>query len=469
MTPLGRLLNRLGKDIETIDLQLPVAFRMLMLSTLSVIQVLIVVSISTPLFIIVAILMIIFYIWILRYYISTARQLQRLISINRSPIFAYFSESVQGASSIRAYNAVSIFFNNFCEKVNTFINIKYASQTASRWLAVRLELIGNGVVLAAALLSVFYKGSESMTAGVIGLSVSYSLNITLMLNMLIRQLSDVETNIVSVERIKEYSETENEAEWKSANPEDQPPPKWPIDGVITFVNYSTRYRPELELSLCDINVTINANEKIGVAGRTGAGKSSMALALFRIIEPASGQIIIDGIDISKIGLHELRSRITIIPQDPVLFSGTLRFNLDPFNEYSDGDLWSALEYAHLKAFFKIQQNGLYHVIAEGGENISIGQRQLVCLARAILRKSRILVLDEATASIDVITDSLIQRTIQDQFQDSTIITIAHRIHTIIDYDRIMVLDHGKVVEFDSPKNLMANKKSLFHFMVHSQE
>uniref|UniRef100_A0A1I7Y524 ABC transporter domain-containing protein n=1 Tax=Steinernema glaseri TaxID=37863 RepID=A0A1I7Y524_9BILA len=211
-------------------------------------------------------------------------------------------------------------------------------------------------------------------------------------------------------------------------------------------------------------VDMKGSEKIGIVGRTGAGKSSLALALFRMIEPAEGKIVIDGVDISKIGLHDLRSNLTIIPQDPVLFSGTLRFNLDPFHRYSDDQIWAALELAHLKNFAKALSGGLEHIITEGGDNISVGQRQLVCLARALLRRSKVLVLDEATAAVDLATDALIQETIREEFKDSSVLTIAHRLNTILDYDRVLVLDKGEMKEFDSPEALLSDPTSTFYSM-----
>ena len=265
--------------------------------------------------------------------------------------------------------------------------------------------------------------------------------------------------------MKEYSETPTEAEWRQ--PGKEPPRGWPSEGKIVFSNYSTRYRPGLDLVLRGIDANIGAHERIGIVGRTGAGKSSITLALFRMIEASEGSISIDGINISELGLHDLRSSITIIPQDPVLFSGSLRFNLDPFLRYNDDEVWRALEYANLKEFAQGFATGLDYEITEGGDNISVGQRQLVCLARALLRKSKVLVLDEATAAVDMNTDSLIQRTIREEFCDSTVLTIAHRLNTIMDYDRIIVLDAGKIKEFDSPEKLMANRRSLFYSMVKS--
>jgi ABC-type multidrug transport system fused ATPase/permease subunit len=265
-----------------------------------------------------------------------------------------------------------------------------------------------------------------------------------------------------VERIKEYTEIQKEAEWEI--PSRKPPPSWPEKGEVIFDRYKVRYREGLDLVLRNVTCKIGAGEKIGIVGRTGAGKSSMTLGLFRIIEAAGGSITIDGQDISKLGLHDVRGRITIIPQDPVLFSGTLRMNLDPFNTHTDDDIWRVLELAHLKTFVKGLATGLQHEISEGGDNLSVGQRQLVCLARALLRKTKILVLDEATAAVDLETDDLIQATIRKEFLDSTVITIAHRLNTIMDSTRVIVLDKGEITEYDSPGKLIANPNSIFHAM-----
>lgn len=279
----------------------------------------------------------------------------------------------------------------------------YPSIIANRWLAIRLEMVGNLIILFAALFAVLSK--DSLSPGLVGLSVSYALQVTQTLNWLVRMTSDVETNIVAVERIKEYGETKQEAAWENNQ---TLPVNWPESGRVEFRDFQVRYREGLDLVLRGITFTVQGGEKVGIVGRTGAGKSSLTLALFRIIESAGGSIIIDGQDISKLGLHSLRSRLTIIPQDPVLFSGTLRINLDPFDTHSDEDIWRALEHAHLKAFVKGLAAGINHEVTEGGENLSVGQRQLVCLARALLRKTKVLILDEATAAVDLETDDLIQ-------------------------------------------------------------
>lgn len=327
-------------------------------------------------------------------------------------------------------------------------------------MAVNLEFCGNCIVLFAALFAVLSR--DSLSAGSVGLIVSYALPVTAALSWLVRMSSELETNIVAVERIIEYSETPTEAAWEL--PENKPNQHWPQVGKVEFCDYSLRYRPELELVLKGITCCFTPNEKIGVVGRTGAGKSSLTLSLFRIIESAGGRILIDDLDISKMGLYDLRSRLTIIPQDPVLFSGNLRMNLDPFNLHSDSEIWEALERSHLKYFVSLLKMGLNHEIVENGENLSVGQRQLVCLARALLRKTKILILDEATAAVDLETDDLIQATIRKEFAHCTIITIAHRLNTVMDYDRILVLDNGTIAEFASPSVLLQNKSSIFYLM-----
>merc|ERR1712223_2329044 len=250
-------------------------------------------------------------------------------------------------------------------------------------------------------------------------------------------------------------------DWSSEN---TPPQTWPNLGSVEFKNYGMRYREGLDLVVKAINANIKGGEKVGIVGRTGAGKSSLTVALFRLVEPAQGTICIDGLDIAEMGLHELRTKLTIIPQDPVLFSGTLRINLDPFYQHNDDELWKALELAHLKEYANSLESGLQHEVAEGGENLSVGQRQLICLARALLRKTKILILDEATAAVDLETDNLIQTTIRAEFDGCTIITIAHRLNTVLDYDRILVLKEGAIAELDTPRNLLKVEGGIFKGM-----
>ncbi|GBM52169.1 Multidrug resistance-associated protein 1 [Araneus ventricosus] len=459
-TPLGRIVNRFSKDVDTVDVTIPTTLRSWLSCLLQVISTLIVISVQTPIFLVVVVPISVIYYFIQRFYLSTSRQLKRLESITRSPIYSHFSETLSGASTIRAYKAEE----RFCTQSNTFVDNNqicyFPSIVSNRWLAIRLDFCGNFIIFFAALFAVLQK--DSLDAGKVGLSVTYALMVTSTINWLVRMSSELETNIVAVERILEYTNTPTEAPWVIEGK--TPPKEWPDRGTVKMDNYSTRYRTGLDLVLKQISCDVKSGEKIGIVGRTGAGKSSLTLCLFRIIEAADGKIELDDLNIADMGLHDLRSKITIIPQDPVLFSGTLRMNLDPFNWYSDAQLWGALDHAHLKNFVSTLQEGLEHEVVEGGENLSVGQRQLVCLARALLRKTKILVLDEATAAVDLETDSLIQETIRTEFKDASVLTIAHRLNTVMDYDRIMVLDQGRVAEFDSPETLLKNKNSIFYGM-----
>ncbi|KAJ8785310.1 hypothetical protein J1605_007420 [Eschrichtius robustus] len=458
-TPSGRILNRFSKDICIIDEVLAPTILMLLNSFYNSISTLVVIVASTPLFAVVILPLAVLYLFVQRLYVATSRQLKRLESVSRSPIYSHFLETVTGSSVIRAYGRSQDFEAISDAKVDTNQRSCYPYIASNRWLGVRVEFVGNCVVLFTALFAVI--GRSSLSPGLVGLSVSYALQVTLALNWMIRTISDLESNIVAVERVKEYSKTETEAPWVVEG--SRPPAGWPLQGEVEFRNYSVRYRPGLELVLKDLSLQVRGGEKVGIVGRTGAGKSSMTLCLFRILEAAEGDILIDGLNVADIGLHDLRSQLTIIPQDPILFSGTLRMNLDPFGNYLEEDMWRALEQSHLHTFVSSQPAGLDFQCSEGGENLSVGQRQLVCLARALLRKSRILVLDEATAAIDLETDDLIQATIHTQFEACTVLTIAHRLNTIMDYTRVLVLDKGTIAEFDSPTNLIA-ARGIFYGM-----
>ncbi|KRJ97662.1 multidrug resistance-associated protein 1 isoform X9 [Drosophila yakuba] len=459
-TPLGRIVNRFSKDIDTIDNVLPFNIRVVIGQAYMVLATIVVISLSTPIFLAVIVPIAFLYYFAQRFYVATSRQLMRLESVSRSPIYSHFSETVTGASTIRAYNVGDRFIEESDAKVDKNQVCKYPSVIANRWLAIRLEMVGNLIILFASLFAVL--GGQT-NPGLVGLSVSYALQVTQTLNWLVRMSSDIETNIVSVERIKEYGETKQEAPWELEQDKNKPK-NWPQEGRVEFQNFQVRYREGLDLVLRGVSFNIQGGEKVGIVGRTGAGKSSLTLALFRIIEAAGGRISIDGVDIASMGLHMLRSRLTIIPQDPVLFSGSLRINLDPFEIKTDDEIWKALELSHLKSFVKSLAAGLNHEISEGGENLSVGQRQLVCLARALLRKTKVLVLDEATAAVDLETDDLIQKTIRTEFKECTVLTIAHRLNTILDSDKVIVLDKGQITEFASPTELLDNPKSAFYSM-----
>jgi len=460
-TPLGRIVNRFAKDVDVCDATLPGNIRSWLSTFAQFIGTIITIMTVVPLFIVVILPVAVVFFFVQKFYVSTSRQLKRLESISRSPIYSHFGESITGSSTIRAFGREGDFILQSEGKVDANQVAYYPSIIANRWLAVRLELLGNIVTLGAAMFVIFNPGSINPSQ--VGLVITYSLNITMTLNWLVRMTADVETNIVGVERIMEYSEIEQEAPW--VYPTDRPGRDWPEMGEVEFEKYGLRYREGLDLVIKDITCKVDGGKKVGIVGRTGAGKSTLTVALFRIVESALGSIKIDGRDISEIGLHDLRNKLTIIPQDPVLFSGTLRMNLDPFSAYSDQQIWATLEQAHLKSYVTELEHGLQHDVQEGGENLSVGQRQLVCLARALLRKTKVLILDEATAAVDLETDDLIQATIRKEFVDSTVLTIAHRLNTIMDYDKIMVLDKGLLVEYDTPNNLLDDDKSIFHGMV----
>ncbi|XP_067679181.1 multidrug resistance-associated protein 1-like [Haliotis asinina] len=456
-TPTGRILNRFTRDVDIVDNHLPRITRQWLATLFNVFSVLIVIAYSTPLFLAAAIPTLLVYFFVQRMYIPTSRQFRRYHSTTRSPIYSHFTETITGASSIRAYDAVERFCEESLKRVDRNNIFHYAALAAMRWMKMRLEFLGNIIILSAAIFAVVTPG---LSGGIVGLSVSYALQMTGTLIAMVQITTDLETNVVSVERMVEYSEIPREAAWTV--PDKKPPADWPTEGEVKFDDLQVRYRPELDLVLKGINCRIKPGEKIGVVGRTGAGKSSLTLALFRIVETAGGKILIDGHNIADMGLHDLKSRLTILPQDPVLFSGTMRLNLDPFQEHTDSELWVALERAHLKEFVSSVPKGLQHECEEGGQNLSVGQRQLVCLARSLLRKTKILVLDEATAAVDMETDELIQKTIRSAFHDCTVLTIAHRLNTIMDYDRIMVLAAGQIVEFDSPTVLLEDKAGVFY-------
>lgn len=470
-TPIGRIMNRFSNDIYKIDEVLGRVFGQFFTFSIRVFFTLCVIIYSTWQFLFLVIPLGVLYVYYQQYYLKTSRELRRLDSVSRSPIFANFQESLNGVSIIRAYDQQERFKFLNQARIDRNMRAFHPSINANRWLAVRLEFLGSLIILGASGLAIFSLRTSQISAGLVGLSVSYALQITQALNWIVRMTVEVETNIVSVERVLEYSRLEPEA--AEVIEDNRPPQNWPDRGEVKFQDYSTRYRPELDLVLKNINMLVKPHEKIGIVGRTGAGKSSLTLALFRIIEASGGNIEIDNINTSTIGLADLRHKLSIIPQDAQVFEGTIRSNLDPTNTYNDEQMWKALELSHLKTHVEKMyaerdpeeekiESALDVKVSEGGSNLSVGQRQLMCLARALLVPSHTLVLDEATAAVDVETDSLLQETIRTEFKDRTILTIAHRLNTIMDSDRIAVLEQGQLAEFDTPANLLKKKDSLFY-------
>jgi ATP-binding cassette, subfamily C (CFTR/MRP), member 1 len=433
-TPVGRILNRFGKDINILESKIPESFKQTVRCSFSVLSVIIVLLITSPWLIVVLIPIYIIFYYIRTFYSNYSRQIKRLEAVSRSPIYSHFGETLTGVGSIRAFKVQERFMLKMQELIDDNLVYFFADMYANRWLSLRLELCGTLIMIFATLFALFSRNTVS--AGTAGLAISYSMNITQVLIWLVRSYSDFDSYMSSLERIEEF--TNNVAQESAWQIENSIKLKgWPSRGAITFDNFSIKYRDDLDSwALANLTFQIKGEEKIGIVGRTGAGKSSITLSLFRIIETNSqGRILIDGININDIGLHNLRQSLTIIPQDPVIFCGTLRFNIDPFDVLTDDELWDALEKTHLSEFVASLDKKLMFECSEGGSNLSVGQRQLICLTRALLKKSKIVILDEATATVDHTTDELIQKTIKLYFSHCTILTIAHRLNTIMDSSR----------------------------------
>ncbi|NXD99825.1 MRP1 protein, partial [Chaetorhynchus papuensis] len=458
-TPVGQIISRFTKDLFIVDVCFHFYLRTWLNCTLDVIGTILVITSASPLFIVVVIPLGYFYFAVQRYYIASSRQIRQLAGASQSPVISHFSETLAGRSTIRAFGHQERFIRKNNDVVYENLVCFYNNLISNRWLSVRLEFLGNLMVFFAALFVAL--SGNTVSSSTVGLSISYALNVIQILNVWVRRACEIETNAVSIERICEYATVDKEEPWILSK---RPPVGWPDRGIIEFVNYKAQYRKDLGLALNGISFQTQSKEKVGIVGRTGAGKSTLTNCLFRVLEGCEGKIIIDGIDISTIGLHDLRGNLNIIPQDPILFSGTLQSNLDPLGKHSDLELWEVLELCDLKDFVQSLPEKLLHEISEGGENLSVGQRQLVCLARAMLRKTKILVLDEATASVDMETDNVVQSTIKREFHNCTVLTIAHRLHTVMDSERVLVLDAGRILEYDTPQNLL-QRKGAFSEMV----
>ncbi|KAI0157875.1 P-loop containing nucleoside triphosphate hydrolase protein [Hypoxylon sp. FL1284] len=493
VTPLGQLMNRFSKDLEAIDQEVaPVAIGVMTCAVGIIITVILIAAI-TPGFLVAGVFITGLYVLVGIFYLRASRDLKRLESVNRSPLFQQFGETLSGVTTIRAYGDERRFIRENLTKINTQSRPFIFLWAANRWLAFRTDLLGDFVSFFAGVFVILSLGK--IDAGSAGVSLSYAIGFSENILWLVRLYATNEQNMNSVERVKEYLDVEQEA--APIVEENRPAPNWPAHGAVEFIGYSTRYREQLDPVLKGVTFKIEPREKVGIVGRTGAGKSSLTLAIFRALEAESGKILIDDIDIGMIGLRDLREAVTIVPQDPTLFTGTIRTNLDPFDHYTDEEIFAALRKVRLigpnealpvseqTAVQSIENNAaqesqtavspstptatnknifldLSSPVAESGTNLSQGQRQLLCLGRAMLKNPRVLVMDEATASIDYATDSKIQETIRDL--TSTIITIAHRLATIVDYDKVLVLDHGAVVEYDHPHRLLQKEDGMFRSM-----
>ena len=529
-TPIGRILSRFSKDLYSIDIELTDSFDFFLFCSLNVIISLSTILFVTPWFGVAIVPLAFFYFKVLNYFREVSRETKRLESISRSPIYALFSETLGGLSTIRAYGEAPRFVDDFESKVDENTKAYYNNKSADRWLSVRLELIGS---LVAGLAAVFAtnvaisgttsgRNSDDNFASLAGLSLTLAISITGLLNWCVRTFAQLEAAMNACERVLYYTDViDQEAASTSKELEDSYDPKapgrgknsgnddkalllskpsqyammqsngkaetlrdtWPDGGKIVLRDLHMKYRKETPLVLKGLNVTIEGGERIGVVGRTGSGKSSLLLTLLRLVEPTllgeDGDIItgkpyeapieIDGVDILRIGLTELRTRIGIIPQNPVLFSGTIRSNIDPFQEYSDESIRAALVKCGMDKAVEEMPGELDAPVAEYGENLSAGMRQMLVLGRALLRQCKILMLDEATSNVDLETDQAIQRTIRNSFPGCTVLTIAHRVNTIMDSDKILVMKDGRVGEFAPPQELLANPDSAFADIVRHAE
>lgn len=396
----GRIFNRFSQDINSLDIVLPLQLREWTAAFFTVISIFILLSIPIPFFIVIILILGIIYFFVLRYHLATSRQLKRLESISKSPIYTHFNESFEGRSIILSSKQENRFIEELQSKVDHNQKFSYLFMISNCWLGIRLELIGISIILSISIFCIVYR--SSLSSAIVGLLLNYAFMIIQQMNLLVRSSSMLESNIVAAERIDEYFNEDQEFDEHENVLMD-----WPTTGMIEFENYSAQYGNE-NIVLKNINFVIKSGEKIGVVGRTGAAKSTLVLSLFRMIETSSGKILIDGKDILKVGLKRLRTSLSLVPQDATLFSGSLRMNIDPTNTFSDHEIWTVLEKIKMKSFVEKSAQGLDFKINENGDNLSSGQKQLICLSRALLRKTKIVILDEATASIDFETDKIVQ-------------------------------------------------------------
>ncbi|KAL5214771.1 hypothetical protein ABZP36_003923 [Zizania latifolia] len=461
-TPTGRILNRVSNDQSVLDLEIANKLGWCVFSVIQILGTIGVMSqVAWPVFAIFIPVTVVCFMC-QRYYIPTARELARLSQIQRAPILHHFAESLSGASSIRAYGQKDRFRKSNLGLVDNHSRPWFHNISSMEWLSFRLNMLSN-FVFAFSLTLLVSLPEGFINPSIAGLAVTYALNLNSQLASIIWNICNTENKMISVERIMQYSRIPSEApllvDYR------RPPNNWPQAGIINIRCLEVRYAEHLPSVLRNISCTIPGKKKVGIVGRTGSGKSTLIQALFRIVEPRVGTIEIDNIDICKIGLHDLRGRLSIIPQDPTMFEGTVRGNLDPLNEYSDQRVWEILDKCQLGDIVRQNPKKLDSTVVENGENWSVGQRQLFCLGRVLLKRSNVLVLDEATASVDSSTDAIIQETISDEFRDCTVLTIAHRIHTVIDSDLILVFSEGRIIEYDTPLKLLENENSEFSRLI----
>ncbi|XP_069682959.1 ATP-binding cassette sub-family C member 10 [Periplaneta americana] len=464
VSPLGRILNRFSSDTYTVDDTLPFIMNILLAQFFGLIGTVIITIYGLPWLVLVLAPLVPVYHWLQDLYRLTSRELKRLSSVTLSPVYSHFNETLLGLSTIRSFRAVPRFKRENEENVEANQKCQYASQAAGQWLGLRLQLIGVAMVTGIGVISVLQHQFNVADPGLIGLAISYALAVTGLLSGVVNAFTETEREMIAVERVCQYID---QVQSEKSREIIAPPYAWPSQGVVTFNSVVLKYREHLAPSLKELSFTTRPAEKIGVVGRTGAGKSSLFMALFRLVELNGGEILIDTVNIAHIGLTSLRSRIAIIPQEPFLFCGTVRENIDPLGEYRDTELTGALQRCHLATAVN-RLGGLGAQVGHGGHNLSVGQRQLLCLVRAVLHNAKILCIDEATANVDAETDRHIQRTLRTSFQKSTVITIAHRVRTVMDSDRVLVMGDGQILEFDCPDTLLQDKESHFYKLAHQE-
>jgi ABC-type multidrug transport system fused ATPase/permease subunit len=442
-TPTGRLLNRFARDLESVDDELAWSIEQSCRTLAQTLVALLLIVITAPVLLIIAVPMLGAYYRLQRNYRTAAREAKRLESIARSPRYAHFKELVSGLDVIHGFEREPFFMARFYAILEHYQRMHWCSIKLNRWFGVRVPLLSALLSLGTSVAIVLMAHAGAIGGGMAGLVLSYALGLWNALNWAVRALSEVESNMTSAERLQHYTRLSPEPiTTRPALPEAEP---WPTHGALAFRDLAVRYAPHLPRVLDGVSFQVPAGAKVGVVGRTGAGKSTLFQALFRFVEPERGAITIDGVDIGSVPLPRLRRAVAIIPQDPTLFAGSVRKNLDRFGSCSDEQVWTALRRVHLDSLIRGLPGGLEAVVAEHGHNFSQGQRQLLCMGRAILTQARIVVLDEATASVDVRTDHLIQETVRAELRDVTVLVIAHRLDTVADSDLIVQLAAGKVV------------------------
>ncbi|XP_016701107.1 ABC transporter C family member 8 [Gossypium hirsutum] len=455
-TPVGRILTRASSDMSILDFDIPFSIVFVAAGATDFIATIGAMAFITWQVLIVAVLAMVAVNYIQRYYMSSARELIRINGTTKAPVMNYAAETSLGVVTIRAFNMVDRFFRNNLKLVNTDATLFFLSNAAMEWLVLRIETLQNLTVFTAAFFVLLLPKNQARP-GLVGLSLSYALSLTSTQIFASRWYCNLLNYLISVERIKQFMNIPEEP--PAIIEDNRPPSSWPYKGRIELQELKIRYRSNAPLVLKGITCTFLEGTRVGVVGRTGSGKTTLISALFRLVEPSSGRVLIDGLDICSMGLKDLRMKLSIIPQEPTLFRGSIRTNLDPLGLYSDDEIWKALEKCQLKTTIRALPNKLDSSVSDEGENWSVGQRQLFCLGRVLLKRNRILVLDEATASIDSATDAILQRIIREEFSNCTVITVAHRVPTVIDSDMVMVLSYGKLLEYDEPSNLMATKSS----------